>query len=100
MTRESWHQNMRALLAGLALLLLGGAADASCVCECVDGHMQPICQSAIDLPPLCPLTLCPLAPLAIAPLPPLTLPPLGTSQCRQARVCDRFGNCRWQPVCE
>jgi hypothetical protein len=91
---------MRALSVGLMLSSLGGAADASCVCACVDGHMQPICQSAIDLPPLCPLALCPLVQLSIAPLPPLTLPPLGTSQCRQARVCDRSGECLWRPVCE
>ena len=91
---------MRALWVGLLLLLLGCAAQASCVCECVDGRMQPICQSAIDLPPLCPPTLCPLASPSIAPLPRPTLPPLGTSQCRQARVCDRFGNCHWQQVCQ
>jgi hypothetical protein len=91
---------MRALWIGLLLSLLGGVAHASCVCECVDGRMQPICQNAIDLPPLCPMTLCPLASPSIAPLPRPTLPPLGTSQCRQARVCDRFGNCQWQQVCQ
>lgn len=28
-----------------------------------------------------------------------TPPPIGTSHCRQAQVCDRYGNCRWQQVC-
>jgi hypothetical protein len=35
-------------------------------------------------------TTCSIAP---------TLPPLGTSSCRQAQVCDDWGNCRAQ-VCE
>jgi hypothetical protein len=29
-----------------------------------------------------------------------TLPPLGASDCRMAQVCNMFGNCRWQRVCE
>jgi hypothetical protein len=31
-----------------------GSARATCVCRCVDGEMQPLCSSAIDLPPICP----------------------------------------------
>ena len=82
-----------------AVLLLGGRADSSCTCECVDGAMQPLCSNAIDLPPICPPRTCPLATPSIAPINPPTVPPLGTSACRQARLCDQFGNCRWQQVC-
>jgi hypothetical protein len=85
-----------------AILLLGiniETADAACVCQCVDGEMQPLCQSSIDLPPICPPAVCPIAPPSVTPINPPTLPPLGTSQCRQARVCDAFGNCQWQQVC-
>ena len=85
---------MRLILIALMVLLLGGAANAACTCQCVDGQMQPLCQSAIDLPPICPATACPIAPPAITPLNPPVLPPLGTSQCRQA-----VGNCQWQQVC-
>jgi hypothetical protein len=38
-----------------ALLFLAAnieRADAECVCQCVDGKMQPLCQSSIDLPPV------------------------------------------------
>ena len=91
---------MRSVIFAFTLLLLGGAAaNAGCTCQCVDGQMQPLCGSSMDLPPLCPPTICPLAPPSIAPLNPLTLPPLGTSQCGQAQVCDRSGNCRWQQGC-
>src|SRR6516162_7762841 len=83
----------------IAFLLLGGTARASCVCQCVNGEVQPLCSSAIDLPPICPPRVCPLAPPSIAPLNPPTLPPLGTSACRQEQVCNQFGNCRWQQVC-
>jgi hypothetical protein len=90
---------MRSAFISLTLMLLGGTANAACTCQCVDGQMQPLCQSAIDLPPICPATICPIAAPSLAPLEPPTLPPLGTSQCRQARVCDSVGNCQWQQVC-
>jgi hypothetical protein len=90
---------MRTLTAALLLLCIPTLASAECLCACVNGTMQPLCQSTLDLPPLCPATICPLATPSIAPISPLTLPPLGTSECRQARVCDTFGNCQWQQVC-
>jgi hypothetical protein len=77
------------------LIALVGSAEATCVCRCVDGEMQPLCSSAIDLPPICPLTICPLTAPSIVPFAPLTLPPLGTTDCRRAQVCNGFGNCRW-----
>lgn len=92
--------NMRVQLAAVAFLLLGICrADAECVCQCTDGQMEPLCQNAIDLPPICPPTICPTMAPSIAPIAPSTIPPLGTSQCRQASVCDTFGNCQWQRVC-
>jgi hypothetical protein len=78
---------------------LASAAAAECTCECVSGRMQPLCDSSIDLAPICPLQICPLVAPALPPLSAPTLPPLGTSSCQPARVCDTFGNCRWQQVC-
>ena len=80
-------------------LLTSARVEASCTCQCVNGEMQPLCSSAIDIPPICPPRICPIAGPSIAPINPPTIPPLGTSSCRQARVCDPFGNCRWQQVC-
>ena len=91
---------MRSVLFALAVSLLGGsAASAGCTCQCVDGEMQPLCQSSIDLPPICPMMTCPIAAPSLAPLTPPALAPLGTSECRQARVCDTFNHCQWQQVC-
>ena len=85
--------------AGALLFMIASQAQADCICECVNGQMQPLCSSSIDLPPICPPTICPLDTPSIAPLPSLRLPPLGATSCRPARVCDPFGNCRWQEVC-
>jgi hypothetical protein len=90
----------RLVIAVMALVAFSYEAKAECTCECVNGHVQPLCESSIDLPPLCPPTLCPLMSPSLAPLNPPTLPPLGTSECHQARICDQFGNCRWQQVCQ
>jgi hypothetical protein len=83
----------------LASLFMSLHARAACTCQCVDGQIQPLCGSAIDLPPICPPALCGPAAPSIAPINPPTVAPLGTSACRQARLCDQFGNCRWQQVC-
>src|SRR5215471_18428744 len=93
---------MRHAFSGASLcmaLLLSVPAAASCTCQCVDGEMQPLCDSSIDLPPICPPSVCPIVGPSIAPINPPTIPPIGTSSCQQARICDPYGNCRWQQVC-
>lgn len=89
----------RALIMVLAIFVFVLPAHSECICQCVDGHMQPLCSSSIDLPPICPPTICPIMSPSIVPINPPTIPPIGTSSCRQARVCDTFGNCQWQQVC-
>ena len=93
------HRICAMLSALLFLAINTERADAGCVCQCVDGQMQPLCQSSIDVPPVCPAAVCPIAVPSIAPIKPAIIPPIGTTQCRQARVCDTFGNCQWQQVC-
>lgn len=91
---------MRSLLVLVLAGILGLTnAYAECVCQCVNGQMQPLCQNSIDLPPICPPAICPIASPSIAPINPPTIPPLGTTSCRQARVCDTVGHCQWQQVC-
>ena len=48
------------LFAACAILALTVPANADCTCQCVNGQMQPLCSSAIDLPPICPPTICPI----------------------------------------
>lgn len=43
---------MRTLFVVLAALAVSTAAQARCVCECVNGHVEHICESTIDIPPL------------------------------------------------
>jgi hypothetical protein len=89
----------RLLVFIVGMMLASTSAYAGCACQCVNGEMQPLCDSAIDLPPICPPTICGIAPPSIPPIAAPILPPLGTSYCRQAQVCDTWGNCRWQQVC-
>jgi hypothetical protein len=91
---------MRLLLALAFGGVLSATAEADCECRCVDGEMQPLCSSSIDLPPLCPTTPCSLAPLSIAPLPSMQLPPLGTSHCSQRQVLNpATRQYEWRNVC-
>lgn len=76
-------------------------ANASCSCECVNGQMQALCDSAIDLPPICPPKICPLPSPRRAPLQSPTLPPIGTSQCWQEQVYNPMLNdYEWQKICQ
>ena len=94
---------MRAIIAVLLLTCLAISstnADASCVCRCVNGEMQALCSSSIDLPPICPPTVCPITPPSIAPIQTPRVPPIGTTVCRQAQVFNqRTGQYEWREVC-
>lgn len=90
----------------IALIAACGAlpakqANANCVCRCVNGSVQAICSSAIDLPPICAPTICPIAPSSIAPIGPPTVPPVGTSHCTQQQVLNPYTNrYEWRQVCQ
>lgn len=50
-------RKLTALVAMLALMVVFAhrtVARASCTCQCVNGHMQPLCDNSIDLPPIMP----------------------------------------------
>jgi hypothetical protein len=86
---------MPTIVFALTLLLLGGtAANAACTCQCVDGQMQRLCDDAINRPVVCKPAVCPVLKPTVAP------PVVAPSGCRQARVCDRDRNCRWELVCQ
>lgn len=83
----------------LAGLIVASEAQAACTCRCVNGQMQPLCSSSLDIPPICGPAICPIMSPSIAPIQQPTIPPIGTRDCRQARVCDRDGDCQWRLVC-
>ena len=83
------------------ILFMNNNAYAACVCRCVGGEMKPICESSLDLPPICPPSICPIAPPSIAPLQPPTLPPLGTRNCNQQQVFNPLtGRYEWKTICK
>lgn len=95
---------MRRLLSAAAVLACSvgftGDAGAACVCRCVNGEMRPICSSSIDLPPICPPTVCPITPPSVAPIQAPQVPPIGTTACRQAQVYNpSTGQYEWREVC-
>ena len=85
----------------IVCLTLGlGIASAACVCKCVNGNVEAVCESAMDLKPICSPRICPLPSPSIAPLKMPSIPPIGTSQCRQERVYNQMlGIYEWREVC-
>ena len=91
---------MRIFLSLAFTVLVAGNADASCVCRCVDGEVQPLCSSSIDLPPICAPTICGIVPPSIAPIQAPGIPPLGTSSCSPRRVLNPATNqYEWRSIC-
>ena len=84
----------------LFAMLMPAAAQAACVCRCMNGENVPICESTLDMPPLCPPKVCPLAPPSLPPLSAPTLPPLGTRDCTQQQVYNpATGRYEWRQIC-
>lgn len=91
---------MPTIFVALTLLLLGAtAANAACTCRCVDGQMQRLCDDAFNRPSINRPIICKPAVCSIL-KPAVALPIVAPEGCRQARVCDRRGNCRWELVCQ
>lgn len=75
-------------------------ANAECECRCINGQNVPLCSSALDIPPICPPTICPIAPPSIAPIQSPQVPPIGTQNCWQQQVLNPYTNhYEWQRVC-
>lgn len=73
--------------------------EAACKCMCVDGEMQPICTSAIDIPPPC-IGICSIAPPSIPPITAPKIPPIGTSKCEMRQVKNpNSASYQWKEVC-
>ena len=95
----NWHSALP-VMVGLVVVLISTPSSAECVCRCVNGQMQPLCQNAIDLPPICPPTVCNITPPSLVPIQQPRVPPIGTTGCRQAQVQNpRTGQYEWREVC-
>ena len=108
MTRGGVPTNRGGSLLGLAIVsvafmvgvLEAVPASAACVCRCVNEVMQPLCDNAIQVRPICPPTVCPIAPPSIAPINPRRVPPVGTQECVQRQVFNPQTHMyEWRTVC-
>lgn len=75
-------------------------AYAACQCVCMDGEVQAVCTSALDIEPICAPRICPIVPPAIEPIQRPRVPPIGTSKCVQRLIYnDQTKKYEWQEVC-
>jgi hypothetical protein len=83
------------------LFLISTNSFGNCVCRCVNGEMTPLCSNSLDLPPICPPTICPIVPPSVQPISPLYIPPIGTSQCQNKQILNqRTGQYEWRLICQ
>jgi hypothetical protein len=92
-------REMKVLIVVLAVLTVSTAAQAACVCECVNGHQQQLCESSIDIPAVCAPTICPIVSPSVAPIMTPMVPPIGTTSCHMAQVWNGY-TYTWQRVCD
>jgi hypothetical protein len=88
-------------VAGFVVLLLASfEAEARCVCRCVNGEVRPLCESTLDIPPICAPTICPIVPPSIPPIQAPVIPPIGTEECDMVQVFNpRTNRYEWRRVC-
>ena len=81
-------------------LLASTSAYAQCVCRCVNGTVQTLCRSPLDMPAICAPQICPIVPPSIQPIQTPTIPPIGTTACRKVPVfMPNLGRYEWVSVC-
>lgn len=83
------------------LFFIFQSALAECICTCIDGKNQPVCENSIDLKPICPPMVCPIEPPSVKPIMPPTIPPIGTNDCVQKQVFNSTsGQYEWETICQ
>ena len=86
-------------LAASFTLLYPHDSSARCDCLCVDGEVEAVCESSLNIKPICAPRICPIDRPSLEPIKPPRLPPLGADECRQARVL--IGRIyEWHTICE
>jgi hypothetical protein len=81
-------------------LVVPRTGHARCECRCVNGQVVPLCESAVEVPPVCPPRVCPVVPPAVRPVDPPRVPPVGTKICRSEQVYNQYTQrYEWKEVC-
>ena len=86
-----------------ALFIVGPVcleASASCRCACVNGSVQALCSSSIDVQPVCMPMVCPVLPPSVQPVQTPMVPPVGATSCSPQQVLNPFtGAHEWKTIC-
>jgi hypothetical protein len=89
--------------SAIALIVVSGKthdAEAACSCHCVNGQVQALCTSPMDIQPICSPTICPIVPPSIRPIETPRLPPIGTTQCSNQQVYNPYTRqYEWKQLC-
>ncbi len=84
----------------LLIVLFPSWAGADCYCTCINGQNQALCDSAIEIRPICGSRVCPIEPPSVKPINPPIVPPIGTKHCDQELVWDHnLGKYVWKQIC-
>ncbi len=76
------------------------SSHAACECKCVGGEVKPICQSTLDVAPVCAPRVCPITPPSVEPVAQPRVPPVGTRSCTQKQVYnEKTGKYEWKEIC-
>ena len=90
---------MRLILFSV-LVFVSFAVAARCECKCVNGNVQAICSSTLDMKPLCSPNVCPLVTPSVQPLQTPMVPPIGTSNCEKQQVYNAYTRkYEWKTLC-
>ena len=85
----------------MPFVFVPATVDAACVCGCVNGKVQPVCDSPVDLKPICARAHCPIPPRGKRPQPPASAPPLGATSCSMEQVLNpRTQRYEWRRICK
>lgn len=95
---------MKIALAAVLLFLVGffspATSYADCRCACIDGEVQAVCSSTLDIEPICSPRICPITPPSIQPIQQPRIPPIGTKRCVQRQIYnERTRQYEWKDVC-
>jgi len=73
---------------------------AACECVCLNGEVQAICDSTLDIRPICPPRICPIVTPSIPPIDTPRIPPIGTKECKNEQVYnEQSRRYEWQRIC-
>lgn len=93
-------KRMLVLMAGIGVLLATGVVNADCRCVCMNGSVQAVCSSTLDVEPVCSPRVCPITSPSVEPIQRPRVPPVGTTNCVQRQVYNEYTRqYEWKEVC-